>query len=116
MPRTMPRAPAFWSGATESSRSRIRQSAAVLHALSNFRVLSPGTNRNERIALRLRLAVHQAGAAADRHHFAALVGGGVLELDDALIGPRLALAFGDDFGVGLQRVTVEHRLWKLHLG
>src|SRR6185312_5122416 len=82
--RTVRRAPTFSSGAIESSRSRISASAAVFLAFSNLRWLSPGTNRNDLIASRLRLAVHQAGPAATRHHLAALVGHGVLKLDNAL--------------------------------
>src|SRR3954449_5594594 len=114
--RVMPRATTFWSGAIESSRSRIRASAAVFFALSNLRTLSPGTNRNDRIGSHLRFAMHEAGAAAARDHLAALVGRGVLELDDALRGPRLADALGDDPGVRLQRVAMKHRLWKLDVG
>src|SRR5215204_2648472 len=102
----------------ESSRSRISASAAVFFALSNLRTLSPGTNRNDRIASGpgLRFAVHQAGAAAACHHLAALVGRGVFELDDALGRPRLADALGDDPGMRLQGVAVEYRLWKLDVG
>src|SRR5687768_4647892 len=111
MSRVMPRAATFWSGAMESSRSRISASAAVFLALSYLRRLSPGTNRNERIdsGLGLRFAVHQPGAAAACHHLAALVGRGVLEFDDALGRPRLAEPLGDDFGMRLQRIAVKHR-------
>src|SRR3954452_10411734 len=115
MSRVMPRAASFWSGAIESSRSRISASAAVFFALSNLRRLSPGTNRNDRMGSTLRLAVHQPGAAAACNHLAALVGRGVLELDDTLGGPRLADALGQDFGVRLQRVAMKYRLWKLHI-
>src|SRR4051812_1974683 len=104
----------------ESSRSRISASAAVFLALSNFRTLSPGTNRNDRIGsrlcLRLRLAMHQAAAPAARHHLAALVGCRVFELHDALRGPRLADALGYDFGVRLQGVAVKHRLREFDVG
>src|SRR5215510_11942660 len=113
--RVMPRAATLPSGAMESSRSRMSASAAVFLALSNLRTLSPGTNRRERIASRLRFAKHQSGAAAGRHHLAALVGHGVLELDQPLPRPRLALALGNDFGVRAQRVAVEHRLGKFDL-
>src|SRR6201991_2238687 len=113
---TMPRAATLPSGAMESSRSRISASAAVFLALSNFRTLSPGTNNIERIALCLRLAQHQAGAAAACHHLAALVGHGVLELDQPLPRPRFALALGDDFGVRPKRVAVEHGLWEFDFG
>src|SRR4029079_17342639 len=113
---TVRRAPTFPSGAMESSRSRISASAAVFLAFSNLRWLSPGTNRNDRMASRLRFAMHQAGAAATCHHLAALIGHAVLELDDALIRPRLALALGDDLGVRLQRIAVKHRFWKFDVG
>src|SRR5882757_8386352 len=116
MPRVMPRATTFWSGAMESSRSRIRASAAVFFALSNFLRLSPGTNRNDRIVSRLWFAMHQPGAAAARHHLAALIGHGVLELDQPLRGPRLAGALGNDFGVCLQRIAMEHGFWKFDVG
>src|SRR6185369_16842052 len=116
IPRVIPRAATLPSGAMESSRSRISASAAVFLALSNLRRLSPGTNRKDRIALCLRLAEHQPGAAAGCHHLASLVGHAMLELHDALPGPRLALALGNDFGVRPQRIAVEHRPWKLHLG
>src|SRR5512147_216468 len=115
MSRTVRRAPTFSSGAIESSRSRINASAAVFLAFSNLRWLSPGTNRNDLIASHLRLAVHQTGAAAACHHLAALVGHGVLELDNALGRPRLAGALGDDLGVRFQRVAMEHRLRKLDI-
>src|SRR5258708_24856859 len=116
--RVMPRAATFWSGAIESSRSRISASAAVFFALSNLRVLSPGTNRNDRIGshLRLRFAMHQPGAATACDHLAALVGRGVLELDDTLRRPRFADALGNDLGVGFQRIAVKHRLQKLDVG
>src|SRR4029453_2993962 len=114
--RVMPRAATLPSGAMESSRSRISASAAVFFALSNLRTLSPGTNRNERIASRLRFSQHQAGAAAACHHLAALVGHGVLELDQSLPRARFALALGDAFGVRPQRVAMEHGLGKLDLG
>src|SRR5436190_13858351 len=113
---TMPRAATLPSGAMESSRSRISASAAVFLALSKFRTLSPGTNRRDRIALRLRLAEHQPGTAAGRHHLAALVGHGVLELDKTLPWPRLARALGNDFCVRPQGIAVEHRLGKFDLG
>src|SRR5262249_47202993 len=114
--RVMRRAETLPSGAMESSRSRISASAAVFLALSYFRTLSPGTNNMERIASRLRLAEHQPGAAASRHHLAVLVGHGVLELHQALPRPRLALALGDDLGVRAQRVAMEYRLGEFHLG
>src|SRR5438552_4048939 len=114
--RVMPRAAILPSGAMESSRSRISASAAVFLALSNLRTLSPGTNKNERIASRLRFAMHQAGAAAACHHLVALIGHPVLELDQALRRPRLAGALGNDPGVRLQRIAVKHRLWKLDVG
>src|SRR2546430_1141293 len=114
--RVMPRAATLPSGATESSRSRISASAAVFLALSNFRTLSPGTNKKERIASRLRFAEHQPGAEAACHHLAALVGHGVLELNQPLPRPRLALALGDDFGVRAQRIAVKHRLREFHFG
>src|SRR6186713_723045 len=114
--RTVRRAPTFSSGAIESSRSRISASAAVFFAFSNLRWLSPGTNRNDLIASRLRLAVHQAGPAAACHHLAALIGHGVLELDNALGRPRLAGALRDDLRVRLERITVKHRLRKLDVG
>src|SRR5436190_1379426 len=113
---TMPRAATLPSGAMESSRSRISASAAVFLALSNFRTLSPGTNRKDRIVLRLRFAEHQPGTAAGRHHLAALVGHGVLELDEALPRPRLALALGNDFCVRPQRVAVEYGFREFDLG
>src|SRR5204862_1122463 len=100
MSRTVRRAPTFSSGAIESSRSRIRASADVFLAVSNLRRLSPGTNRNDRIKLCLWFAMHQAGAAAARDHLAALIGHGVLELDDALRRAGLAGAFGNDLGMG----------------
>src|SRR6185369_6598771 len=114
--RTVRRAPTFSSGAIESSRSRISASAAVFLAFSNLRRLSPGTNRNDRIDLRFRFAVHQPGATTACHHLAALIGHGVLEFDDALVRPRLALAFGDDLGMRLERIAVNHRLWKFNVG
>src|SRR3954452_9344845 len=116
MSRVMPRAASFWSGAIESSRSRISASAAVFFALSNLRRLSPGTNRNDRIDLCLRFAMHQTGAAAACHHLAALIGHGVLEFHDALGRPRLAGALGDDLGVRLERIAVKHRFWKFDVG
>src|SRR3954453_4586723 len=91
--RVMPRAATFPSGAMESSRSRISASAAVFFALSNFRTLSPGTNKNDRIGLYLRLAMHQPGAAAACYHLVALIGHPVFELDQSLGRPRLADAF-----------------------
>src|ERR1700710_2661681 len=112
----MPRAITFWSGAIECSRSRIRQSAAVFLALSNFLTLSPGTNRNDRISSSLRFAMHQAGTAATGHHLAALIGGRVLELDDALRRPRLAGAFRNDLGMRLQRIAMKYRFWELDIG
>src|SRR5882757_4242266 len=112
----MPRAITFCSGAMESSRSRINASAAVFFALSNFLRLSPGTNRNERIASRLRFAVHQPGAAATGHHLAALIGHGMLELDQPLGRTRLAGPLGDDFGVRLQRIAMEYRFWEIDIG
>src|SRR5260370_29058211 len=97
--RTVRRAPAFSSGAIESSRSRISASAAVFLAFSNLRRLSPGTNRNDRIKLRLWFAMHQAGAATACHHLAALIRHGMLKLDDALCRTRLAGALGNDLGM-----------------
>src|SRR5260370_3461751 len=114
--RTVLRAPTFSSGAIESSRSRISASAAVFLAFSYLRRLSPGTNRNDFISSSLRFAVHQPGAAAACHHLAALIGHGVLELDNALRRPRLAGTLGDDFGMRLQRIAVKHRFWKLDVG
>src|ERR1700748_2149942 len=116
MPRVIARAAIFWSGAIESSRSRISASAAVFLALSNFRVLSPGTNRNERMVSGLWFAMHQSGAAAAGDHLAPLIGRGVLEFDDTLSGPRFAGALGDDLGVGLQSIAMEHRLRKFDVG
>src|SRR5688572_4206704 len=108
--RTVRRAPTFSSGAMESSRSRISASAAVFLAFSNLRWLSPGTNRNDRIASHFRFAMHQPGAAAARHHLAALIGHGVLKFHDALVWPRLALSLRNDLGVRLERIAVKHRL------
>src|SRR5438105_5580 len=114
--RVMPRAATLPSGAMESSRSRISASAAVFLALSNFRTLSPGTNRKERIVSRLWFAEHQPGATAACHHLAALVGRGVLELDQPLPRPRLALARGNDLGVRPQGIAVEYGLGEFDLG
>src|SRR5262245_37598425 len=114
--RVMPRAAILPSGAMESSRSRISASAAVFLALSYFRMLSPGTNRNERIASRLRLAEDQPGVPPGRQHLAALVGHGVFELDQPLPRPLLALALGDDLGVRSQRIAVKYGLGELDLG
>src|SRR5882757_8669700 len=100
----------------ESSRSRIKASDAVFLAFSYLRRLSPGTNRNDRIGSYLRFAMHQPGPAATRHHLAALIGHGVLELDNALRRPRLAGAFGDDLGMRLQRIAVKHRLREFDVG
>src|SRR5205085_905913 len=100
----------------ESSRSRISASAAVFLALSNLRTLSPGTNKNDRIASLLRFSMDQVGAAAACHYLVALIGHPVLELDQALRRPLLAGALGDDFGMRLQRVAMKHRLWKLDVG
>src|SRR5882724_6109102 len=105
MSRTVRLAPTFSSGAIESSRSRISASAAVFLAFSNLRRLSPGTNRNDRIKLCLWFAMHQPGAAATCHHLTALIGHGVLELDDALRRARLAGALGNDLGMGFQRIA-----------
>ena len=66
---------------------------AVFFALSNFLTLSPGTNRNDRMTSRLWFAVHQPRSPATGNHLATLIGGGVLELDDALGRPRFAGAF-----------------------
>src|SRR5260221_6509982 len=94
----------------------MRASAAVLFALSNLRVLAPGTNRNDRIASHLRFAMDQARAAAACDHLAALVCRRMLELDDTLRRPRFADALGDDPGMRFQRVAVKHRLWKPDVG
>src|SRR4051812_43775573 len=115
MARVMPRAATFWSGAIESSRSRISASAAVLLALSNLRTLSPGTNRNDRITSILWPAMHQPGAAAACNHLAALVGRGMLELDDALARARLADALRYDRCMRFQGVPVEYRLRKFYV-
>src|SRR5258708_37619661 len=115
MPRVTPRAATFWSGAIESSRSRIRASAAVFFALSNFRTLSPGTKRNDLIGIQafsdssFGLAMHQARAAAACDHLAMLIGRGVLEFDDALGRSRFAGALGNDFGVRLERIAMKRR-------
>src|SRR5438045_7138614 len=116
MSRTVRRAPTFSSGAIESSRSRISASAAVFLAFSNLLRLSPGTNRIDRIKLGLWFAMHQAGAAATRHHLATLIGHGVLKLDNALRRSRLAGTLGNNPGMGFQRIAVKHRLWEFHVG
>src|SRR3954471_11282712 len=115
MARVMPRAATFWSGAMESSRSRISASAAVFLALSNLRTLSPGTNRNDRIITSILWpAMHQPGAAATCNHLAPLVGRGMLELDDALGRARLADALRYNSCMRFQRVAVEYRLRKFY--
>src|SRR3990172_3426917 len=50
---TASRASSFWSGATESSRSRIKTSAATDLALSSARSFDPGTNKALRRGRRL---------------------------------------------------------------
>ena len=85
-------------GGDESSRSRIRPSGRD-GPLASLRSESAGTNRKERICLSAsgRLA-HQRLARALGDDLAALVDGGVVELDDAGIGPRLALAHAKHLG------------------
>src|SRR5882724_4542388 len=63
-----------------------------------------------------RLSPHQRAAAADGDDLVAVVVCGMLELDDAAIRPRLAVAHGDDHGTAAQRVAVEHRLREAHVG
>ena len=64
----------------------------------------------------LWFAMHQSGAAAACDHLAPLIGRGVLEFDDTLSGPRFAGALGDDLGVRLQRIAMEHGLGKFDIG
>src|SRR4051812_37242957 len=59
---------------------------------------------------------HQRLALAFGDDLAALVGGGVVEFDDAGVGPRLALAHAQHGSAHLERVAVEHRLGELHVG
>src|SRR5215510_2697552 len=88
----MSRAIILRSAATESSRSRISPSGPEEGPLASLRSESPGTNRNDRMFSAFRTLAHQCLASALGHDFAALIGGGVAELDDAGIGARLALS------------------------
>src|SRR6476646_7692214 len=115
----MSRAIFLRSVATESSRSRIRPSGPLSGPLASLRSESAGTNRKERIEtvlLGFGPLAHQRLALALGDDLAALVGGGVAELDDAGVWPRLALAAAEHGRAHLDRVAVEHRLWELHVG
>src|SRR5260370_25466464 len=116
----MSRATFLRSAATESSRSRIRPSGPEEGPLASLRSESPGTNRKERIGLAFRSAfgafAHQRLALAFGHDFAALVGGGVAEFDDAGIGPRPAFARAQHRRSYLERVAMDHRLGEAHVG
>src|SRR6478736_10369344 len=107
----MSRAIILRSLATESSRSRIRPSGPLDGPLASLRSESAGTNRKERIALSSGFGAlaHQRLALAFGDNLAALVGGGVRELDDAGVGPRLALARAQNRRPHLERVAVEYR-------
>src|SRR5258708_2787536 len=118
----MSRATVLRSAATESSRSRIRPSGPEEGPLASLRSESAGTNRKERMMasvlgrLILGTLAHQRLALALRDNLSALVDGGVVELDDAGIGARLALAHRQHRGPDLERVAMEHRLGEAHVG
>src|SRR5215204_2154552 len=96
----MSRAIILRSVVTESSRSRISPSGPDEGPLASLRSESPGTNRNERMGLRvLGLLAHQCLARALSDGLAALVDGDMAELDDAGIGPRLACAQAEHGGL-----------------
>src|SRR6185312_802243 len=99
----MSRAIFLRSMATESSRSRIRPSGPEVGPLASLRSESAGTNRKERMMVTsvLGALAHQRLALALRDDLAALVGGGMPELDDAGIGTRLALAERQHCGLHL---------------
>ena len=60
--------------------------------------------------------MHQACTAAACDHLAALIGCGVLELNDPLRWTRFAGAFGNDPGMSFQGIAMEYRLRKLDIG
>src|SRR6188472_2712754 len=114
----MSRAIVLRSVVTESSRSRISPSGPLDGPLASLRSESAGTNRKERIALSSGFGAlaHQRLALAFGDDLGALIGGGVRELDDAGVGPRLALARAQHHRPHPERVAVEHRLGELDVG
>src|SRR3972149_355291 len=137
---TIPRASAFFSTVTASSKSRINASAGSVSALAIIFSFPPGTKWNERLAFMPRNSVsggltghpaahhllrgrggsrepaaHHGGAPAAHDDLAALVLRPVLEDHDPPLGPRARFALLDHLGLGVDGVAVEHRLGKLHL-
>src|SRR6185369_13514775 len=112
----MSRAIFLRSVATESSRSRIRPSGPEDGPLASLRSESPGTNRKERIGSAFRAFAHERLALALGDDLATLVGGGVVELDDARIDARLAFSRAQHRRAYLERVAVEYRLGEADVG
>src|SRR4030095_902892 len=97
------------SGATASSRSRIRPSAGSVRALASMRSLPPGTKWSERRRRAISGASPTHHGVAARHHddLAVLIARAVHERHDAPLGPRAGLALVDDLGLRVHGVAVE---------
>src|SRR3954451_6917008 len=103
------RATFFRPGATLSSRSKMIASASLSSALVIFFSLSAGTNSQLR-GSGIGLFQQQRGAAAFAHQLAPLVEAAVRPGDDARVGPRLALAHRNAFGLAAKRIAREDRI------
>src|SRR5262249_31735385 len=113
--RTTPRVAALRSGATASSRSRMRPSAGMVRALASMRSWPPGTkwsDRRRRAISSTPLAHH--GAAPRHHHdLAVLVERAMHERHDPPLRARARFALVDHFGLGIDGVAVEDGLREL---
>src|SRR5688572_14485478 len=116
---TIGRVSAFRSGATASSRSRMRPSAGSVSALAIILSLPPGTKCSERrrraSAMSGGLLAHHGVAPGAHHEVAVLVASAVLERHDAPLRARLRLPLVDDFRLRVDGVAVEDRLGELDL-
>src|ERR1019366_3577643 len=112
------RARSLRSGAIESSRSMMMESAPLAIALSSLGPPSAGTNRSERITLTASFGPHgdEGLAVAFGHQRTVLLEGLVMEFDDAGARARFRRPLAHDLRAAVDGIALEQRIGKFHVG